>query len=338
MTEFILALLQKKNKLKLTTLYQVLIGKKTSSVLSYAFFMELLPYLGCLPHLTEKQYEQEIDVLIKQKQLRIQEGVLYLEEQGTLSFLETDDYQHINYFRFGRKDETAWRLIQYFIQQLTQTTPMRDLEMTPYYLHIIERALLKEKNQKRHVFDELHLLFSRLPTEQSNLLVGTLSGGTLVGETFYQLFPEVNTVKGQLYRASAWHFLYQMILTHPNYTLYQIVKQPFFETLNQSVLTTRKMFFTTPTIESIAKKRGLKASTIRDHLIEWAILDEQFPFEHFDFSLFEQSFFTKEHIYLVSYKEVQERLGIPEVDFLTYRLYQIKRKRETLAKIRTTTI
>lgn len=335
MTEFILALLQKKNKLKLTTLYQILIGKKTSSVLSYAFFMDLLPYLGSFPQLSEAKFQQIIKKLCNESDVELKDGLLFFtQEQTTTSFLDEQEYQAINYFRFGRKDETAWRLIQFFIQQLTMKQPNETiaLETTPYYMEILRHIQLEDTDEtKQRVYEELHALFSKLPSQQSDLLVATLSGGTIAGETFYQVFPEIETIKGQLYRASAWHSLYHEVLQHKDYILYRVIKQPFLENLNQSVLTTRRAFLEHQSIETIARKRQLKESTIRDHLIEWAILDDQFPFALFPMEAIDEQDFL-EDIWTVSYKEFQMVPALKDIDFLVYRLYQIKRKREVVAR------
>lgn len=337
MTEFILALLQKKNKLKLTTLYQILIGKKTSSVLSYAFFMDLLPYLGSFPQLSEAEFQQTIKNLLHDSSIEVKDGMLMItKEQITPSFLDEQEYRAINYFRFGRKDETAWRVIQFFIQQLTTKHPNETiaLETTPYYTEILRKLKLDDTEKiKQRVYEELQELFSKLPSQQSDLLVATLSGGMIAGETFYQVFPEIETIKGQLYRASAWHNLYHELLQHNDYVLYRVIKQPFLENLNQSVLMTRMAFLEQQSIETIAQKRRLKESTIRDHLIEWAILDEQFPFALFPMKVIDEQVFS-EDIWAVSYKEFQTVLDFKDIDFLVYRLYQIKRKRESVARKR----
>jgi uncharacterized protein YpbB len=53
MDTFILSLFSTEDKLKPSTLYQVLSGKRTSSVLTYAFFHNLLHLSGVCPQLTE---------------------------------------------------------------------------------------------------------------------------------------------------------------------------------------------------------------------------------------------------------------------------------------------
>ena len=57
---------------------------------------------------------------------------------------------------------------------------------------------------------------------------------------------------------------------------------PFYqENLNQSMLKTRRLFLSGKSIEEIMALRQIKRGTVNDHLIEWAIIDDQFPYHYF---------------------------------------------------------
>lgn len=81
------------------------------------------------------------------------------------------------------------------------------------------------------------------------------------------------------------------------------------------MLVTRQYYKFGYDVEKIAQIRGLKEGTIIDHLIEWAILDNKFPFE--DFQLLTQ----EETLLDYRYKDLVEENS--EISFLQYRLSQI---------------
>jgi uncharacterized protein YpbB len=69
--------------------------------------------------------------------------------------------------------------------------------------------------------------------------------------------------------------------------------------------------------------RRLKPGTIQDHVIEWALVDEQFPFEKF---ITHQEILATlpDDSWKYSYKDLVEQY---DVAFLEIRLYQIWRKK-----------
>ena len=103
MDAFILALFHHSDKLRPSTIYQILYGKRTSSVLSYAFFYDRLGYFQAMPNLEEDEFNKRITALIAAKQLVADEkGFLQTVAPATLTEVETL-CRHLNYFQFGRR-------------------------------------------------------------------------------------------------------------------------------------------------------------------------------------------------------------------------------------------
>ena len=59
------------------------------------------------------------------------------------------------------------------------------------------------------------------------------------------------------------------------------------QNINRSMLKTKELFLTEKTVDEILILRRLKQGTINDHFIEWALLDEKFPFDRFELLSFE---------------------------------------------------
>ena len=98
MNEFILALFSAEDKLKPSTLYQVLVGKRTSSVLTYAFFHDLLPLSAVLPELAEKQFYEHLRQLQKEQRLRT-DGELLSAAAPTA---REPRLSEVDFFKYGR--------------------------------------------------------------------------------------------------------------------------------------------------------------------------------------------------------------------------------------------
>ena len=65
---------------------------------------------------------------------------------------------------------------------------------------------------------------------------------------------------------------------YPNHSF---LKPLFIQNLNKSMLVTRKMLQSGVSVGQVMQQRRLKLGTVQDHIIEWALLEETFPFEKF---------------------------------------------------------
>lgn len=317
----------------MTTLYQVLIGRRTSSIICYAFFYDLLPYFGSFPKLREETWQKECQQLENKRKLTI-------DSQGYISVvasaIKQEDYYaflpaNVNFYRFGKLDGVGWRLVQFLIQRLTSvpTDENQWLENGSFYIHEVEKLIATSESidVKDELFKELYAAFQSFPRSEANLLARTITGNMHIGETFYQVLnQDASEVEQKLIQANATHLFYQYFLQKNDLLVYQLLKDWYRMGLNQSLLVTRAYFLKGASLAEIAAKRNLKESTIRDHVIEWAVNDPNFPFDYFDFSLLkEQMDASPLPVWQQTYNEVNQRKAI---DFLLFRLYQIQRKRE----------
>ncbi len=111
MEQLILAILREKDKLKLSTLYQILIGKRTSSTICYAFFHDLLAYFGCLTQLEEESLYHTCQKLAKRGKVALEDGHISLTGQMNENRADFVLPGHINFYRFGKVDGVGWGLV-----------------------------------------------------------------------------------------------------------------------------------------------------------------------------------------------------------------------------------
>ena len=334
MNAFILALFQRKHKLKSTTLFQVLIGRQTSSVLCYAYFNDLLPYFRSFPELSENDFQQRLQTLTKQGWLQaVPLEPHYYEIITKKPKEETPTFSHLNYFRFGKKEKEVWRLIQLLVQvasYLGKSKEYLPIESSPYSLARMRYFVRQHKKVLRAtIYQELTVLLQALEKEQADFLSQSFTGHQQNGSAFFQLLPEAYQAfpQDKFYVSNSLHAFFSELEQHQEFLLYQFVADLFAENRNKSAVLSIQRFKEGMTLAQISQQRRLKQGTLHDHMIEWAISDEQFPFQAF---LSAEHYARLQQLPANSWQYPYRTLHLPpEISFFELRLYQIQEKRGT---------
>lgn len=324
MNTFILTLLKKRGKLKITSLFHLLKGKKTSSILVYGYFYDLLPYFGLFKELEKNTFEKQMSQLAKKYQLNLKDGWLYssshldsLEEELSLPFLDG--------LRFNTYDQNHWQLFLFSLQVVSQKIHHHkdyDVLLDGFYPQQQMKWWLKTQNfQDSKVQDdfyqEIYQLFSQLPLKTAEILSLQFHGFNQLGQAPQQLYSKPYPMNYLMYTNDIHAFL----------TTKEKENSPLLSALlkkNQtSVDYSSQMILKGANFSQLKKLRpNLKESTLRDHVIEVAIREtESFPFELYltkDVIAFSQKI-TSVPLVDWSYTWFKEA----SFDFLNYRLTQI---------------
>lgn len=320
MTDFILSLFHTGHKLRISTLYHLLIGKRTSSVLIHGFFYRNLPLFDSFSQLEEKQFNRWIDQLIQKKLIEETDGFGQLTEAGRIKLQATQRTQLINLngLRYGRERERMWQLSLLAVQVISYLTYHEKeyipLDSRPFFLYQTKKWLHQAEEGFLTEFPtELEQILAALSKEQANFLANQFSGYEQYGQVAFQLLPAKwqEAPWDRLYYQNAIDAFLQQALQQPNFR--RLLRQLDQLNYNQSMLKTRKLYLSGLSLEEIARQRRLKQGTLNDHFIEWALLAEDFPFS--DFHLITPA---SEHEMLTwRYQEFSE------LPYLNFRLSQI---------------
>ncbi|GEQ38091.1 MAG: helix-turn-helix domain-containing protein [Tetragenococcus halophilus] len=335
MDEFILSLFIADNKLKKTTLYQLLVGKHTTSVLCYAYFHDLLPFFSVFPSLKEEEFYQILAKINKQGYIKEEKQQISLVKKlYSSNLLQTPAFQPLNFFKFGRKEEVCWRSVRFLLQAVSflgKETNYVPLENAPIYTQRVRTVIHQYNgNLADTLYQETAEILEVLSEEHADLLAQTLSGYQQEGAAFFQLVADKYTQYPwlDLYKSAAIHHFLAQMIKHPEYLLYKFLRPFLLQNYNQSMLKTRKLIQQGWSLDKVMQQRKLKKGTIQDHLIEWALADSAFPFSNF-FSQKTQKELEKLPINSFAYP-FKELKGDFNASFLEIRLYQIWRKKESL--------
>ncbi|TKN74128.1 hypothetical protein DVX06_13215, partial [Enterococcus faecium] len=75
------------------------------------------------------------------------------------------------------------------------------------------------------------------------------------------------------------HLLFVVIEKRPDSLWHALIVSLLQQNFNQSMMITKQMFMNGQTIDQIMAIRHLKRGTVTDHLIEWSLFFDDFPYE-----------------------------------------------------------
>ncbi|MGX7125569.1 helix-turn-helix domain-containing protein [Enterococcus viikkiensis] len=317
MTLFILTLFQTGYKLRISTLYHLLVGKRTSSVLLHGFFYDNLAYLGSFPQLKEEVFQKELQQLMNQQLITVNEGYGRLTEAGKQHLAKGSmDLSGLNNLRYGRMRDNIWQLILFAVQVTSHWSfgekEYLPIENRPYYLQQLKKWLsTSDTGLVERVQQELTETLQQLPTENANFLANQFSGHQFQGKAAFQLLTDQTEPWRSLYNQCSIDLFLAKLGQGELSRLIAALDQ---QNINQSMLKTREFFLAGKSLSKILDLRHLKQGTINDHFIEWALLDPMFPFENFELVAF--AALEEEQVIDAYYQDY-------EVSYLNFRLSQI---------------
>ncbi|MDH6363172.1 uncharacterized protein YpbB [Enterococcus sp. PF1-24] len=335
MDKFILTLFSEESKLKERSFYHVLKGKRSASSLMAAFLNDYLSVFGMYPKLSEVAYQKQLAEWVDQQYLLVTAEGYLLTVKGAkekAALTEKLALNHLNFFQYGRSATEAWQLVKFAVQVVSYLQAGRN-DYLPIETNFLLGQQLKfwlKTESKITVIkkfpQELSQIFKQMPQAEADFLARQFSGVNRIGKTAYQLLADSAKERQFLQEQQAiHHFLFLLEQMKASLT-YQLVQPILQKRYNQSMIATKSLILAGDTIETVQKKRRLAKGTVYDHLLEWALFDEDFPYEKFLTWENTQPLITlTKPIRELQYREVTE---ISAVDYFTFRLYQIQEIRE----------
>lgn len=328
--DYILSLFQHGYKVKTSTLYHLLRGKRTTSVLMYGFFYHNLTAFGLFPSLSKTTYEECIKQLCEKNLLKkYSEIEVQITSDGIERNQRTNHFLEMNNYFFGKSDLECWRLLQFSVQVISNMsyhqTDYIPIETSPYYQEKIKTwlKLMPKKEFIRQNKIEWTKIFADLPNQEADFFAQQFSCYQLIGKTPFQLVDDtMDELTYFLWLKNRRHHLLSKIMLLPNDALLKRLISPVLkENENQSMHTTIDYLKNNCTIEEIVQHRKMKQGTIQDHLIEYALTND-IPF----------AFFLSGHYLPKDYHLMDCRMwdfqtlkkAIPQLDYFLFRLYQIQ--------------
>lgn len=321
-----------------TVIRQVLCNKRTVSSLFWGMQYHILDWLNVEPNLNEQEFDLQITKLRNENYLEVTPTGLVLSPNG---IIQKSNYQKSNYIitepkLFQHINEKQWLdLLPLLIQVVSELS----YHNRHYYVvsssirtQLFFRAWYQAVNNKEELVTSLkHLLevfLERFPKKQADIFMSLFSGHKTIGKTVQQVamvlpdfsYEDVTT----LWRDLGMQFAL-FLLRGDSVFKKLVVPINTEERLSKSASITYQLFNERQNIERIAKRRRLRISTIKEHLLESAILCDKFPYDNL-ITVEEYEIMTKTFTGGVTnwdYNQLSNR-----IEFFKYRLFQIERSKK----------
>lgn len=344
---FCLSLYSKDYLIKPSTLYHILIGKRTASILFKAHTYQMIKFFSIFPNLKREHYDQMIQLFISRSWIKANGASeeFYLSEEGRMEvehyFSEHFYPTNVNQLLNGKTSKEFWKKIVFLTQVLSELR-----HQNKRYLPLDKewKNQLWVKNWlKNNPWDKQDLaqnfgkewiqVLTMMDSFSAEIVVSQLTGHEKFGKTITQLasMHKIEALEiAFLLQHAIIQLMDQIVQKKEEYPLFYLIYQECtgdpYNGLSQSTRLTAYYLDKGLSIETIALKRKLKVNTISEHVIELAIIFSDFDVSNVipdsDYQRLITAFQSNEKI---TYEELEK--DMPQLPFSWYRLIQVERSR-----------
>ncbi|WP_035098088.1 helix-turn-helix domain-containing protein [Anoxybacteroides tepidamans] len=280
----------------LSAVFHLLSGKKSAQTLQDSKWFRLERVFGICKDVSMYEIEQAARELLKQR---------WIAPHGERSYILTDAgrreleqqlpsahfLQHMNGFLYHSTETLFWYRLSLVVQTISNLVHQRSFE--PIHRHEatfiwVKRYLLSQKRPiaelAKALYEELYALCSSLSEEKATIVTLRLTSFERIGWTNEQLavFFQTDPLYVQFMFHDALHYIMERAEREATSfpILHELVKDLVSPlSLTKSAHKTYEWLRKGKTIEEVARIRGLKRSTIEDHVVEIAANVPEFSIE-----------------------------------------------------------
>ncbi|MGV3488952.1 MAG: helix-turn-helix domain-containing protein [Tuberibacillus sp.] len=280
-----------------SAIYHLLRGKRTSQTIQDGFLFQVHPYFGTLPHLSRQNIMSMINDLIESGLVAQRDADHFsLTEKGSNSMALLSSKclipDGLNGWFYGGLGRRFWKRLTQMIQTLSHL----QANESRYYpvirdestLNWVKRFLVTAGYGRDALADqartEMEKAMGAIPDFEADLLVSRLSGYKNNGLSIAQLSDITGKSDTEilLVLQSGIHRLVEEIIKDKDLRiLREMLEFTGLVGLTDSAKKTYYMLQKGLTISEMAKIRGLKESTIQDHIVEIAFCNPVFSVQPF---------------------------------------------------------
>ncbi|MFP3919464.1 helix-turn-helix domain-containing protein [Lysinibacillus telephonicus] len=273
--------------------FHLLRGKRSGQTIQDVGIYQLHHFFGILPKLSRKKYDEEISLLIEKQFIRTDEAGSYelmnnhIEDIGNLPF-DGWHYRGNEHVFFARLSLIIQSLSHKKAGQMSFIPIQKDEVIQQW----VKNFLLINNFQEGTIHEQLmaemihSLENTHIEEKVKSIIINRLAGYEVAGFTWQQLsfIEKVSEMDIQLlYIAGLHSWLNSITSQAEQYPLLNNVAQNVRINipLTGSAFQSTQLFLQGYSIEQISKIRGLKISTIEDHIVELAMNEPHFSIEQF---------------------------------------------------------
>ncbi|WP_176757385.1 helix-turn-helix domain-containing protein [Salimicrobium halophilum] len=268
-------------------------GKKSSQTFQDAKVYGIDQYYGVYPGLRREMITRVLHRLEEEKAIeRVDESRVTITGVGRQELSDSDFSLYFSGMEYSEAVNQFQDRLLLWVQVLSNAAHRQD-----HYFPVVEKTPVQQwvktfyNREKRHLqsdaaalFRELNLTLQPFTDMEKNLFVRRFTGGDGTGWTYDQLAEtgDIEPIDVPLYIKNMHYYLFFTAAEDRTLHLHKLtgdlVKK---ETLTASSKKSIQLFDQYQSIEDVAAVRGLKTSTIEDHLVEAVLVDPGRPVDAF---------------------------------------------------------
>ncbi|QTD42203.1 helix-turn-helix domain-containing protein [Sporosarcina sp. Te-1] len=269
-------------------------GKRSGQTLQDVQYFNLKAFFSILPKLNAAIYENELELLVKNRYIMEVDSRLYVTDEGYQRVKAMPPY-HFNGWEYRGNDTVffsrltlAIQTLSYFKEGIKSFMPIQtDRDIQLFVKGMLRNLPIEDRQFSKQVGRELKMALneSSMSEVQKLLLTSRLTGHGITGRTWEQLAADIGQTTLSIYMdfIEGVHKLLEIVHRESSYPFLRNAAEGTQTStyLTESAFQTRQLYVKGMTAEEISTARGLKQSTIEDHFVEMAINDETFPLHEF---------------------------------------------------------
>ncbi|MDQ0205875.1 YpbB family protein [Alkalicoccobacillus murimartini] len=275
--------------------FHILQGKKTAQSIQDGHFFSVLPFYNLLPDLTRQEVDDLTHTLESNGLIRrTEEDKAILTKQGERSvhrFTEDHDFiSDLNGWKYLRQTSIFWLRLTLLIQTATHIKANQP-RFIPITNHRDSQQWVKNHLQRYQggvdallddIYKDISSYLQTCRSEQAQAFVMQLSSPAQVGLTLHQISQTLNldSIKTNILHKATLHRLFNACEDGAFPSLYACMGGKENQTFStETALKTAQLMKQGLKMDQIIQARGLKQSTIEDHIVEIALYDTSFSIE-----------------------------------------------------------
>lgn len=276
--------------------FHLLRGKRSGQTIQDVGIYHLHNFFGILPKLSRGKYEEELSNLIKEQLLQVSDEGSYKLTNKAIEALQESNFLPFDGWHYRGNEHIFFARLSLVVQTLSHKVagqmkfmPIQKDEQVQYWVrNFLIANHYQEGNVQERLLKEIIESLENTDIEETakEIVINRLSGYKTAGLTWQQMSYQQNKHEMDIqliYISTLHNWLNKILLHKEQYPILNLLAHDLRINipLSGSAFQTAELFNRGVGIEEISKIRGLKVSTIEDHIVELAMNEPQFSIEQF---------------------------------------------------------
>ena len=285
-----------KGERSINGIIHLLQGKRSAQTIQDGHIYKCLPYFGILMNYNRQAFSKDIEYLNDNQLINFDGAYVRVTENGVEKLNKIEKFlpfvYKLNGWRYKDVTKVYWQRLSLLIQCLSNLIKEENrfipITQDKGILNWVKAFLLKRQDKlelTQAVYEECYFILDTLTEVEAEIFVMRLSGYRTYGCTNEQIATKMSIapIDSQVIFIAVLHQMLDRIESKESEfpLLNEVTIDLFHSNMTGSARQTFSLIDRGYSLHDIVKIRGLKQSTIEDHIVEIAITNSSFSIEQY---------------------------------------------------------